>query len=398
MKALHVIPSISSARGGPSIALAELARGLHELGVQVDVATTDDNGIGRIDVPHGVPIEKHGFSVIYFPRQSTFYTSSWPLTAWLAKNVHQYDVVHIHALFSYAAIPAALFAARAGVPYVVRPLGTLNRWGMERRRPFLKRASFGTIERRILAGASAIHYTSEQERLEAERLGTFAPGFVIPLGVDMRAFDTLPRARRFLDAYPDLAGRKIVLFLSRIDQKKGLDLLLPAFAALTLVHPDAALVIAGNGKERFAEDLRAMARALGIEDAITWSGFLTGEAKRAAFAMADVFVLPSYSENFGVAPVEAMAAGVPVIVSDQVAVSAHVQESGCGLVVPCEVERLAQALLQFFSDPDSRSHLGKRAHEAARRFFSIETTSRDVLDLYRRLVPDGRKFASLCLP
>src|SRR5438445_624243 len=129
MKVLHVIPSVGPLRGGPSVMLHTMARGLSQAGVTVDVATTDDNGPERLNVETAQPLEEDRVTYRYFPRQTRFYTFSWPLTRWLAKHVCDYDVVHIHALFSYAAVPAAYWASRYTVPYVVRPLGVLNRWG-----------------------------------------------------------------------------------------------------------------------------------------------------------------------------------------------------------------------------------------------------------------------------
>lgn len=146
MKVLHVIPSVSPLRGGPSVMLRTMAKGLAQAGVEVDVATTDDNGPGRLSVSHTIPIVEEAVTYRYFPRQTRFYTFSWPLNHWLAQHVQDYDLVHIHAIFSYVAIPAAFYAKRYGVPYVVRPLGVLNRWGIQNRRPWLKQLSFRFIE------------------------------------------------------------------------------------------------------------------------------------------------------------------------------------------------------------------------------------------------------------
>src|SRR5437867_1461685 len=180
MKALHVIPSVGAVRGGPSVMVRTLAPGLAEGGVESHIATTDDNGPDRLDVPCGGPVVETGVTYWHFRRQSRFYTFSWPLTTWLARNVGNYDVVHIHALFSYAASPAAYWARRRGVPYVVRPLGVLNRWGMANRRPALKKLSFRWIERPILREAAMIHFTSEQERAEAMDLDIGTRSVIIP--------------------------------------------------------------------------------------------------------------------------------------------------------------------------------------------------------------------------
>jgi glycosyltransferase involved in cell wall biosynthesis len=192
-----------------------MGRGLTEAGVEVHVATTDDNGRGLLNVPHGIPVLKEGVTYWYFPRQTRFYTFSWPLSRWLAQHVRYYDLVHIHALFSYATLPAAFSASCCGTPYIIRPLGVLNRWGMRKRHPWLKKLSFRLIDSHILANAAAIHYTSEQEHLEAAELGIVQRSVVIPNAVDMTMVSSDYSVGQFRALYPQLAGRTIILFLSR---------------------------------------------------------------------------------------------------------------------------------------------------------------------------------------
>src|SRR5262249_40241299 len=143
-----------------------------------------------------------------------------------------YDAIHIHALFSHTSVCAARIARQRKVPFIVRPLGVLNRWGMENRRPWLKQFSFRFIEKPLLRRAAVMHYTSEQERREAEAAGVTAPAFVCPLGLDLTPFQNLPSPDLFLKRWPSAANRNVVLFLSRLDQKKGLTLLLDAFAQI----------------------------------------------------------------------------------------------------------------------------------------------------------------------
>jgi glycosyltransferase involved in cell wall biosynthesis len=385
MKVLHVIPSVSPKRGGPSFALRSMAQGLAERGVDVHIAATDDDGPGRAHVPLARPVVRDGITTWYFPRQTRFYTFSWPLTRWLTHQAPDYDVVHIHALFSYAALPAAWAAACHGVPYVVRPLGTLNRWGMRRRRPLLKRVSFRLIERRILNGAAAIHYTSEQERAEAQDLGVSTAPAVIPLGIDLAEFARPRSPDRFLRSNPHLAGRTVLLFLSRLDPKKGLDILLPAFSRVLDLRPDAALVLAGNGDEGFVSGLREEVRRLGLDGDVVFAGLLTGVEKLSALAAAAVFVLPSYSENFGVAPVEAMAAAIPVVLSDQVGISKEVRESGAGLVVSAAVETLSHALARLMGDRDLRCRMGENGRRLAQTRFSSQAAAGKLVALYERI-------------
>lgn len=395
MKILHVIPSVSPLRGGPSVTLRTMARGLVRAGLEVHVATTDDNGANRLDVPYRVPVVEEGVSYWYFPRQTRFYTFSWPLSCWLARHVRDYDLVHIHALFSYAAIPAALWARRSGVPYIVRPLGVLNRWGRQNRRPWLKKLSFRFVESHILAGAAAIHYTSEQERLEAAEWGIMHRSVVIPNPIDTAAYSHDRATGRFRAQDLQLTDRTIILFLSRLDAKKGLDLLLPAFAAVRAQYPQVILVLAGNGEASFVARLQQEAMRLGINADIIWTGFLTGEEKEAAFADADIFVLPSYSENFGIAAAEAMACGLPVVLSDQVGIHQEVAEAQAGAVVPCRTEELAQALLRLVRDAQLRSQMGENGKSLVNSQFSLETVTGRLIETYvqicrahKNLVPD----------
>jgi glycosyltransferase involved in cell wall biosynthesis len=174
----------------------------------------------------------------------------------------------------------------------------------------------------------------------------------------------------------------VILFLPRLDPKKGLDLLLPAFARLLTKHPQTALVVAGNGSEEFIASQQERAASLGIGDAIVWPGFLEGVDKLAALAAADVFVLPSYSENFGIAAVEAMAAGVPVILSDQVGVAEDVKRCGAGLVVSCDEDALVSALDRLLTDSRLRERVAVNGLCLVLERYSGEAMARGLITLY----------------
>jgi glycosyltransferase involved in cell wall biosynthesis len=380
-KILHVIPSVGPHRGGPSVMMRTLVRALSQAGLNVHVATTDDNGPDRLRVPLGEPQHEDGATFWYFPRQTKFYTFSWPLTRWLARHLREFDLVHIHALFSYAALPAALLARWAGVPYIVRPLGTLNRWGIANRRPWLKKLSFRLLESRILAGAAGIHYTSEQELEEAGELGVSANPLIIPNAVD------LPVGKSSLPAVRPVTDRKVILFLSRFDRKKGIDLLIDAFARVRTQYSEAVLVLAGSGDPAWVTALRQSTERLGIADDVIWAGFLTGEAKWSALSNADVFVLPSYSENFGIAVVEALACGCPVVVSDQVGIHREIARAEAGLVTPCEVDSLAEALCAVLADTGLRRRMRENGVRLARQQFSPEAVGSRMVEAYAALAP-----------
>lgn len=388
MKILHVIPSVGPLRGGPSFVIQAMTKGLAAGGCEVHVATTNDNGPEVLAVPLGCAVPKDGVTYWYFPRQTHFYLFSWPLSRWLARRVPDYDLVHIHTLFSFPGIPAAYWAHRYGVPYVVRPLGTLNRWGIEHRRPWLKQICLRLIDGPVLSGAAAVHYTSEQEREEAAEIvhvrGSIRRSTIIPNPVDFHLDRETVSGEWLRSRHPELAGRKKILFLSRLDPTKGLDLLLAAFARLRTHLPDAALIIGGTGDEAFVRQLHRTAAGLGIETDVVWLGFLEGEQKKAALAGADVFVLPSYSESFGIAAVEAMAAGLALVVSDRVGIHREIAAAGAGLAVPCDAENLANALLRLLGDAPLRSEMARRGQSLAESFSSARV-SRLLMELYRDL-------------
>ena len=356
-----------------------MARGLSERGIEAHIATTNDDGLGRHRERCGEPVTRDGLTYWYFNRQTRFYKFSWPLSRWLADHVTDYQVIHIHALFSHAAVAAAHWAHKRGVPYVVRPLGTLNRWGMENRRPWFKRLSLRFVERGILENASLVHFTSEQEREEAALLHLRIRSEIIPNPVPTSAPASPGSFRR---DHPELAGRRIVLFMSRLDRKKGLDLLLPAFVEVLRRCPSAALVVAGSGSTEMESALRARTRELSLERDVFWPGFLKGESKSAAFAAADVFVLPSWSENFGIAVVEAMAAGCPVVVSDHVAIHTEIAEANAGLVVPCKVDNLADALCRMLENAPARIEMGLNGKRLTQTHYSLRAVTDKLVAAY----------------
>lgn len=385
MKVLHVIPYVSLRRGGPSAFILDLCRGLSEAGVDVTLATTDDNGTGHLDVPLSIPIYHDGYTTWYFRRQTRLYYFSWPLTRWLRENVPGYDCVHIHTVFTYPTIPASVLAALNNMPYVVTTHGILMAWGREKRRPWLKRASIQLIERNVLRGAAIVHFTSEQEQNEIPFLAKHLPSVVIPLGIDLKPFLHLPPSGWLRSRYTTLKDRVIILFLSRLDSTKGLDILLNGFQQISRQNINAALVIAGDGEPMFVESLRKEVARLGVGGDVIFTGFLNEEDKVSAMADADVFVLPSWSESFGVAVVEAMACGLPVVISDQVGIHPQVSKAGAGLIVPCEVEPLAQALNRLVVDDNYRRHVGEAASALAKAEFSIEAMTRAMVEIYERI-------------
>lgn len=392
MKVLHVIPSLSLRHGGPSVALPLMEQALVSLGVEVFVAATDDDDTAaHRSAPGGDSLVERGARRIFFRKQTDLYKYSRPLALWLRAHVAEFDIVHVHALFSHASVAGARAARRAGVPYVIRPLGVLGTYGMSQRRPLLKRLSFHLIERRLLRDAAAIHYTSESEREEAEQQGVRGAGVVIPLGLELAKFEHLPQPDRFLRRWPSAAGRKLVLFLSRVDPKKGLELLIDAFLEVRQSEPSTLLAVGGSGDAAYVESLQRRAESVGLGSDILWLGYLDEPRKLEALGAASAFVLPSHSENFGIAAVEALAAGVPSVLTVGVGVSREVAAAGAGLVVAGEPGEISKALLRILGEVSLAAALSANAKALARERYSLEVMGRNLKKLYDEVarIPNG---------
>lgn len=365
------------------MALPAMARSLSDREIQIDVVTTDDDGTGRRmeGLTHGVPVQCDGFRAFFFPKQTEFYKVSLPMLRWLARHVREYDVVHVHAVFSFSTLAAGWCASLRGVPFIVRPLGVLNSWGMNNRRRRIKAWSFRLLDKPVLNRASAMHYTSEHERDDAARLDLHATTAVVPLGMDLRPFDRLPAAALFLDLHPQIAGRPVVLFLSRLDRKKNVELLLESFARLPAA---ACLVVAGSGEAEYVRGLEQLGQKLGLTDRLVWAGHLAGETKLAALAAATLYVLPSESENFGIALLEAMAAGLPCISTPGVALAA--ESGGAVALSPAEPDALTAAMRRLLGDPAERQRLGAAARRCAHERYSLNAMSHALMELYQSVL------------
>jgi glycosyltransferase involved in cell wall biosynthesis len=356
MKILHVTPTYVPAwrYGGPIVSVHGLCRALARLGHAVSVYTTTVDGDGDLDVAAGTPQDVDGVAVTYFrcdgPRRLYW---SGALRRALDATVRDFDIVHAHACFLLPPTWAARSARSASVPYVFSPRGMLVPELIAARSGWIKRAWIRSFDARTLREAAFVHLTSEREREDLLRV---VPGIsrfaIVANGVDW------PEAVPERSAQP---GELRVLCLGRIHWKKGLDLAIRAVAAV----PAARLRIVGNDEEGLRPELDRLANASGVSDRVDWSGPLYGEAKAAAYAAADVLLMPSLSENFGNSALEAMAAGLPVITTPEVGAAALVESAGAGLVVDRSESALAAALGRLANDPALRQRMGQAGRDAA---------------------------------
>jgi glycosyltransferase involved in cell wall biosynthesis len=356
--------------------MAMMERVLTAQGFQVETATTDDDGPGRRNGKKLVEaLAENNVVRRYFAKRSEFYKISPAFARWIFREVRHYDLVHIHALFSFTSVAAAWASRCAGVPYIVRPLGTLDSYGISNRRPWLKAISLRLIEGPLLRHAAAVHFTSEAEALQARGLGFSFKEAIIPLGVNTPV--GIRRDDRRINP-PECR----LLFLSRIDPKKNLEGLLDAMAILVRETPTLHLQIAGGGNPSYLASLQARAHGLGLREQVTWSGHLQGEAKAGAFSAADVFALPSHSENFGIAAAEALAAGLPCVLGHGVAIAQEVAEADAGVACGTEGAAIADGLRPIISNEQLRRTMSSNASRLAQERYSVDSMGTAMKQLY----------------
>jgi len=334
-----------------------MARAMARRGHDVAIYTTNFNGTDNLDVPLGVPLDSGGVTVKYFPVHAPrFWETCLPLGRALRADAGKFDLMHLHSLYMYHDRAGAAAARRAGIPYIVRPHGTLDPYIFKRRRT--RKAVFEWwFQNRVLEQAAALHYTTEDEWRLAAPVSRNTYGFVVPNGLDTDEFANLPAEGVFRAKHPEIGNRSIILFLGRLNFKKGLDLLAPAFGQVLEAGHDAHLVIAGLDDD-MAEKTRGWLADANALDRTTFTGMITGDEKLSALVDASMFVLPSYSENFGIAVAEAMACGLPVVISDAVNIWPEVQSADAGLIGPCEIEATARNMMQILENPGRAAEMG----------------------------------------
>lgn len=389
LKILHVIPSVSPVRGGPSQAILEMVRGLRAQGVDADIITTDDNGVDQLDVPTDDWVEYNGVPVRFFRRSSFFnisrikeFSFSSAFAMWLDRNIAKYELIHVHAVFSFPSTIAMSIARKHNIPYIVRPLGQLCEWSL-RQSALKKKLYLKAIERNNLEHSQGLHFTSEQEKKEAEKLGLMAHSFIIPHGLDFSP--TVYDARRKLREkynFPD--DEKVILFLSRIHPKKGLDYLIRSLA--NMKEYSFRFVLAGSGDADFEAKVRTLLKEVELDTRTLFTGFVKGEAKDILLQGADLYALTSHSENFGVAVLEALAAGLPTIVTPGVALSAEIEKHRLGYVSELCIDAITSALETYFSDPKAGTEMGKKARQFTLNKYTWERNSIDLIQLYKSVL------------
>ncbi len=384
MKTLIVTPYVGSTYGGTSTVVTEIVQGLASLDIDVDLITTNANDLGNLDVPLNNWVTQKDYRVKYFPcwHRNDFIISP-SLTNWLFKNIINYNIVHTHTIFSPLISLAHWACQYHKIPYIITPHGMLDPWALSykaRKKHFY----YNLFEKPALRQASAIQVLASSEAEQLKYLG-FQNSIVIPNGIHQEQFETLPDPEIFYQKFPATRNKSLILFLGRIDPKKGLDLLAPAFAKTHNKFPQTHLIVAGPDSIGFLPTVEDYFKQAGCVDAVTFTGMLKGSLKQAALTAASFYVSPSYSEGFSMSVLEGMASGLPCVIT-----------TGCNFpeaaaakvayVVDIDADAVADALINCLSNPQQSKEIGERAREFIFENYTWEQAAKKLSQVYEDII------------
>lgn len=384
MRILIFTPYIGTNYGGIGKAVEGIAGGLASQDIDVNVVTTDANNLEKITIPLNRWIDENNYKICYFSCwHKNDFVWSWQLINWLMRHLQDYDLVHTHTVFSPIVSLVNYLCNIKRIPYAMTPHGMLEPWALSYK-AWKKRLYYNHLEQKLLQKANAIHVIADLEAKNVKSLG-FQHLVTVNNGIYCHEFLTLPDVNIFYQEFPTTQNKQIILFLGRIDPKKGLDLLATAFAQVYRKFPQTHLVIAGPNSIGYLTTVQNYFETLGCLDAVTFTGMLTGELKYAALAAASLYVAPSYSEGFSISILEGMAAGKPCIITTgcNFPEAAHAEAA---YVVDINADAIESALLECLSYPEQAQKTGARARELIMQNYTWESAGQKLVEVYKKIL------------
>jgi len=384
IKILMFIPYVGSNYGGTSKAVTELVQEVSSLGISIDIITTNANGLTKLNMPLNIWIREQNYRIRYFFcwYQNDFIISP-SLINWLISHVSEYDIVHTNTVFSPLVLLTHWVCKLRQISYIVTPHGMLEPWALSYK-AWKKQFYYSLLEKPALQQASAIHVLTDSEAKNVYSLGLKHP-VVIPNGIHRQKFEILPNPEIFYEQFPFTRNKIIIIFLGRIDPKKGLDLLAPAFAKVHNQFPQAHLVIAGPDNIGFLTTAQSYFTQVGCLNAVTFTGMLTGSLKYAALAAASLYVAPSYSEGFSMSILEGMASGLPCVITKGCNFP-EAAKAKVAYIVNINVGAITDALIQCLSHPEQAKAMGERAREFIFKNYTWEQAAKKLFQVYKSFI------------
>jgi glycosyltransferase involved in cell wall biosynthesis len=389
MRILHMINTLSPESGGPPEAVRQLVKGYVSIGADIEVVCLDDP---NAEFMRDIRCPVHALNQSYAGR----YSFSLRLWRWLNANIGRFDGIVMNGIWSFPGLALHLAARRAGKRYGVFTHGALDPW-FNRKYPVkhLKKLFYWPIQYAVLRDALAVFFTTATERDLAK--SSFSPNdwnsVVVPYGImepERSSERDAKQIEEFYRTIPKLRGRRYLLFMARIQEKKGCDLLIEAFASLASIAPDVDLVVAGPDQAGMQMKLKRRSERLGIGDRVHWPGLISGHAKWGALKACDAFVLPSHQENFGISVVEALSVGRPVLISNQVNIWSDVQDDNAGLVDDDTLEGTKHMVHSWLAmDQSERDKLAAHARPCFVARYSMKRAAEAINNVFNSVEAKG---------
>ena len=379
MKILHAISSVNPEAGGPAEGLRQWGSKAATRGHCVEVVSLDAH-----DAPF---LSSFPLRVFALGPSKGHYCYNDKLVPWLRSNIERYDGVIVNGIWQYHSFAVWRALRNSNKPYFVFTHGMLDPWF--RRYYPLKHAKkwlyWPWAEYRVLRDACAVLFTSEEERLQARQSFWLyrANARVVAYGTSGPPQDKVRALETFYAQFPHLRGKRFLLFLGRIHEKKGCDLLIRAFAQQAQKDTDLQLVMAGPDQTGWASNLKEIASQLGISDRMTWTGMVRGDLKWGALYACETFILPSHQENFGIAVVEALACGKPVLISNKVNIWREIERDGAGIVADDTLAGTQRLLESWHATPAAaRQAMAQNAARSFQERFTVDAMAEDLISLF----------------
>lgn len=382
--------------GGPIAAVHELNKAMVKQGVNITVFTTNVGLENKVPTNQEVNIDK--VKVFYFKYikyfeflGSTGWQFSPKISSCLRNSIKKFDIIYIPAIWNYPTIPAFYYSKHYGKPYIVAPFGTLYPYTFKKKL-WKKMLYFHLIIKKYIHHATAIHYTTEDEFETCHTfLGLKNKTIVIPNAIDLSEFIEIPESEKLMAKYPFLKNKKVILYLGRITWIKGLDILIKAYAELAKTRKDIHLLIVGPDEAGYEKKVRAWCANYGILEKVTFTGILTGKSKLEAFTGSDLFVLPSYSENFGITVIEAMACRIPTIISNKVGIYREVEKNRAGIVIEADSKSLYNGIKTLLNNESLRKRIAENGEKLVKKYYDIDKVARQTIEVYKEILKNRTK-------
>ncbi|VEP12251.1 Glycosyltransferase [Hyella patelloides LEGE 07179] len=384
MKILCVTPYLGKSYGGTSKVVTEIAQELGSFNCNIDLITTNANDKNILDVSLNTWIDNINYRVQYFScwHRSDF-IFSLSLIKWLYKNVTNYDLVHTNTIFSPLISVVHGICKLQNIPYIATLHGMLEPWALSYKAG-KKRYYYQFLEKPLLKQANAIHTLASSEAERVQNLG-LSKTIIIPNGIHRQDYQILPNSDIFYQQFPHTRHKTLILFLGRIDPKKGLDLLAPAFAQAYQKFPNAHLIVAGPDSINFMPTATQYFQDVGCQDAVTFTGMLKGDLKLAALAAADIYVAPSYSEGFSMSVLEGMASSLPCIITTGCNFP-EAAEAKVAHVVDIDAESITEALITCLQQPQEAKAMGMKARQFIFDNYTWDIAAKKLVRVYQQIL------------